>query len=154
MAARSSHRGASVFIGLVLMFFALIVLGWPQVWPALHESRAWAGASSSPLAVIDWAAVRAVFAPFLGWQGIYLLLGVGMGLLAGTRAERSLYLGLFLLFLVICVFCNLNVFYGWIAFWAGAWSRVAGLFCLLLGFFLVLCARYYTVRITVRNRAV
>lgn len=137
--ARQNQVGFSVFIGLVLMFASLFLLAWPGVTGEEAGFFAY-----QPLGSL-WG--------FWGWQGLYFTLGLGMGLLAAARAERALYLWLFLLFFLIVLFCNLNEAYLWSALWQMAWHRIAGLFALLLGFFFILCARYYTLQISIRSRS-
>lgn len=138
MARRSGQQGFSVFLGLVLLFLSLFVL---------------LGAGFG-IPCMEWlqSLSTGFFWPVLVAQLPYFLLGLGMGLLADVRAERSLYLWLFLLFLFLALFLNANAYWSWIPHWTGYWKQGGGFLALLLGFFFLLCARYYTLQVRIQSR--
>lgn len=138
MASRIAQKGFSVFLGLVLLFVSLLFLVGP-VFGFVYS---------------DWlqGLTSGRFWPVVLAELPYFMLGLGMGLLADVRAERSLYLWLFLMFLFLVLFLHANTYWGWFPAWMGFWQQGGGFFSLLLGFFFLLCARYYTLRVSIQSR--
>lgn len=132
----TKRKSLVIALGIGLIFLCLLFLLYPTEW--LTEAGSDGG--------LAWFWNR-----FQHWYGPHFFLGVGMALLVRARVEKHIYLLLFFIFLVLVCFAHLNAHYLWFRFWAWLWTTLGGLLNLLLGFFLVLSSRYYSLKVQVHQ---